>query len=211
MQHSRYTCIVAAVSNVAHCSGCLEDESTHTKYIICMCGDGGRVVIGLHTDPENRGTGAYQLLTLYTHGVPHVDCEGPNAVTRTNLLLPPGRKALKTHPHWESNRALQFHACMCKSRTARSMCALRHVHTSHLIARQAEPAPLHRLARFRLRIALPLLPAPAAAPALRPVLLPLLLLSVLAWRQAIQLHTPILRGLRSYTTTIQRGGVLSVV
>jgi hypothetical protein len=48
------------------------------------------LVIRLHTDPENRGTGAYQLLTLYTHGVPHVDCEGPSAVTRTNLLLPPG-------------------------------------------------------------------------------------------------------------------------
>jgi hypothetical protein len=42
------------------------------------------VVIRLHTDPENRGTGAYQLLTPYTHGVPHVDCEGPSAVTRTN-------------------------------------------------------------------------------------------------------------------------------
>ena len=45
------------------------------------------MVIRLHTDPENRGTGAYQLLTPYTHGVPHVDCEGPSAVTRTNLLL----------------------------------------------------------------------------------------------------------------------------
>jgi hypothetical protein len=54
------------------------------------------VVIRLHTDPENRGTGAYQLLTPYTHGVPHVDCEGPSAVTRTNLLLPPGRKAPET-------------------------------------------------------------------------------------------------------------------
>jgi hypothetical protein len=52
------------------------------------------VVIRLHTDPENRGTGAYQLLTPYTHGVPHVDCEGPSAVTRTNLLLPPGRKVM---------------------------------------------------------------------------------------------------------------------
>jgi hypothetical protein len=56
------------------------------------------VVIRLHTDPENRGTGAYQLLTPYTHGVPHVDCEGPSAVTRTNLLLPPGRKAPETRP-----------------------------------------------------------------------------------------------------------------
>jgi hypothetical protein len=52
-----------------------------------MSGDGGRVVIRLHTDPENWGTGAYQLLTPYTHGVPHVDCEGPSAVTRTNPLL----------------------------------------------------------------------------------------------------------------------------
>jgi hypothetical protein len=55
-------------------------------------GDVGREVIRLHTDPEIRGTGAYLLLTPYTHGAPHVDCEGPCAVTRTNLLLPPGRK-----------------------------------------------------------------------------------------------------------------------
>jgi hypothetical protein len=47
---------------------------------MCVCGDGGREVICLHTDPENRGTGAYLLLTPYTHGVPHVDCEGPCAV-----------------------------------------------------------------------------------------------------------------------------------
>jgi hypothetical protein len=45
------------------------------------------VVIRLHTDPENQGTGAYQLLTPYTHGVPHVDCEGPSAVTRTNQIM----------------------------------------------------------------------------------------------------------------------------
>jgi hypothetical protein len=44
---------------------------------ICVCGDGAREVIRLHTDPKNRGTGAYLLLTPYTHGVPHVDCEGP--------------------------------------------------------------------------------------------------------------------------------------
>jgi hypothetical protein len=45
---------------------------------IYVSGDGGRVVIRLHTDPENRGTGAYQLLIPYTHGVPHVDCDGPS-------------------------------------------------------------------------------------------------------------------------------------
>ena len=54
------------------------EEQWHTY----MSGDGGRVVIRLHTDPENRGTGAYQLLTPYTHGVPHVDCEGLSAVTQ---------------------------------------------------------------------------------------------------------------------------------
>jgi hypothetical protein len=64
------------------------------------------VVIRLHTDAENRGTGAYQLLTPYKHGVPHVDCEGPSAVTRTNLLLPPGRKAPETRPHREPNRVV---------------------------------------------------------------------------------------------------------
>ena len=52
-----------------------------------MCGDGERVV--MPTDPENRGGGAYQLLTPYTQGVPHVDCGGPSAVTGTNLLLLP--------------------------------------------------------------------------------------------------------------------------
>jgi hypothetical protein len=63
--------------------------------IICMCGDGGRVVICLNTHPENQGRGAYQLLTPCTHGVPHVDCEGPGAVTRTNAgweLVPQDRQ-----------------------------------------------------------------------------------------------------------------------
>ena len=53
-----------------------------------MCGDGGRVVIHLHTDPENQGTGASQLLTPYTHGVPHVDCQAEwYCCTRMWLLM----------------------------------------------------------------------------------------------------------------------------
>jgi hypothetical protein len=67
------------------------------------------VVIRLHTDPENRGTGAYQLLTPYTHGVPHVDCEGPSAVTRTSLLLPPGRKT--PEPARIGNRTVYLEKC----------------------------------------------------------------------------------------------------
>jgi hypothetical protein len=70
------------------------------------------VVIRHHTDPENRGAGAYQLLTPYTHGVPHEDCEGPSAVTRANLLLPPGRKAPETRPHRESNRVPREMQCI---------------------------------------------------------------------------------------------------
>jgi hypothetical protein len=69
---------------------------------ICVCGDVGREVIQLTHSQGNliQGQGPYLLLTPYTHthGVPHVDCEGPCAVTRTNPLLPPGKKALKTCP-----------------------------------------------------------------------------------------------------------------
>jgi hypothetical protein len=61
---------------------------------VCVCGDVGREVIRLTHSQGNliQGQGPYLLLTPYTHGVPHVDCEGPCAVTRTNPLLPPGRK-----------------------------------------------------------------------------------------------------------------------
>ncbi len=86
-------------------SRCAAGMSCRQALYVCS-GDEGRVVIRLHTDPENRGTGAYQLLTPYTHGVPHVDCEGPSAVTRTNLPLPPGRKAPATRPHREMPLAL---------------------------------------------------------------------------------------------------------
>jgi hypothetical protein len=74
--------------------------------LLCVCGDVGREVIRLTHSQGNliQGQGPYLLLTPYTHGVPHVDCEGPCAVTRTNPLLPPGRKALETCPHQESNR-----------------------------------------------------------------------------------------------------------
>jgi hypothetical protein len=55
-----------------------------------VCGDVGREVIWLTHSQGNliRGQGPYLLLTAYTHGVPHMDCEGPCAVTRTNPLLP---------------------------------------------------------------------------------------------------------------------------
>jgi hypothetical protein len=71
-----------------------------------VCVDVGREVIRLTHSQGNliQGQGPYLLLTSYTHGVPHVDCEGPCAVTRTNPLLPSGRKALDTCPHQESNR-----------------------------------------------------------------------------------------------------------
>jgi hypothetical protein len=62
--------------------------------LIYVCGDVGREVIRLtHFQGQSQGQGPYLLLTPYTHGVPHVDCEGPCAVTRTNPLLPPGGKA----------------------------------------------------------------------------------------------------------------------
>jgi hypothetical protein len=49
-----------------------------------VCGDVGREVIRLtHFQGQSQGQGPYLLLTPYTHGVPHVDCEGPCAVTRT--------------------------------------------------------------------------------------------------------------------------------
>ena len=93
------------------------------------------MVIRLHTDPENRGTGAYQLLTPYTHGVPHVDCEGPSAVTRTNLLLPPGRKAPETRPHRESicksagvSRNHAQHVCVSTGRRGNWCCCYPHLH-----------------------------------------------------------------------------------
>jgi hypothetical protein len=47
----------------------------------CVCGDVGREVIRL-TQGQSQGQGPHLLLTPYTHGVPHVDCEGPCAVTR---------------------------------------------------------------------------------------------------------------------------------
>jgi hypothetical protein len=50
-----------------------------------VCGDVGREVIRLtHFQGQSQGQGPCLLLTPYTHGVPHVDCEGPCAVTRTN-------------------------------------------------------------------------------------------------------------------------------
>jgi hypothetical protein len=57
---------------------------------MCVCGDVGREVIRLtHFQGDlTQGQGPYLLLTPYTHGVPHVDCEGPCAVTRTIFLLP---------------------------------------------------------------------------------------------------------------------------
>jgi hypothetical protein len=46
-----------------------------------VCGDVGREVIRLtHFQGQSQGQGPYLLLTPYTHGVPHVDCEGPCAV-----------------------------------------------------------------------------------------------------------------------------------
>jgi hypothetical protein len=80
------------------------------------------MVIRLHTDPENRGTGAYQLLTPYTHGVPYVDCEGPSAVNQTSVQ---GRKRGQCHrnawqPHQSKTAAalqqlqhLRLHYCSC--------------------------------------------------------------------------------------------------
>jgi hypothetical protein len=47
----------------------------------CVCGDVGREVIRLtHFQGDlTKGQGPYLLLTPYTHGVLHVDCEGPCA------------------------------------------------------------------------------------------------------------------------------------
>jgi hypothetical protein len=48
---------------------------------LCVCGDVGREVIRLtHFQGQSQGQGPYLLLKPYTHGVPHVDCEGPCAV-----------------------------------------------------------------------------------------------------------------------------------
>jgi hypothetical protein len=79
------------------------------KHVFCVCGDGGREVIRLQTDPENQGTGAYLLLTPYTHGVPHVDCEGPCAATRTSLLLPPACFCEVVTGCEHSKQGLQLH------------------------------------------------------------------------------------------------------
>jgi hypothetical protein len=51
---------------------------------VCVCGDVGREVIRLTHSQGNliQGQRPCLLLTPYTHGVPHVDCEGPCAVTR---------------------------------------------------------------------------------------------------------------------------------
>jgi hypothetical protein len=43
-------------------------DSPQPVSFVYVCGDGGREVIRLQTDPENQGTGAYLLLTPYTHG-----------------------------------------------------------------------------------------------------------------------------------------------
>jgi hypothetical protein len=52
-----------------------------------VCGDVGREFSRhTHFQGQSQGQGPYLLLTPYTHGVPHVDCEGPCAVTRTNPL-----------------------------------------------------------------------------------------------------------------------------
>jgi hypothetical protein len=77
-----------------------------TKSSFCVCDDVGREVIRLTHSQGNliHGQGPYLLFTPYTHGVPHVDCEGPCAVTQTNPLLPPGRKALETCRHQQRNR-----------------------------------------------------------------------------------------------------------
>jgi hypothetical protein len=63
--------------------------SADASVCICVCGDVGREVIRLTHSQGNliQGQGPYLLLTPYTHGVLHVDCEGPCAVTRTNPLL----------------------------------------------------------------------------------------------------------------------------
>jgi hypothetical protein len=51
---------------------------------MCVWGDVGREVIRLTHSQGNliQGQGPYLLLTPYTHGVPHVDCEGSCAVTQ---------------------------------------------------------------------------------------------------------------------------------
>lgn len=56
-------------------------------------------------------------------------------------------------------------------------------------------------------MALPLLPTPATTPTLRAVVLPLvlLLLAIVAGRQAVQLHAPVLRDLRTYAATDTQG------
>jgi hypothetical protein len=83
--HKPYICWCLHKSNPALHKSNPAPEALNASTNICMCGDGGRVVIRLHTEHENQCTGAYQLLTPYTHGVPHVDCAAPVlSVTRTN-------------------------------------------------------------------------------------------------------------------------------
>jgi hypothetical protein len=91
----------------AHCS------QSRTPFVcVCVCGEVGREVIRLtHFQGQSQGQGPYLLLTPYTHGVPHVDCEGPCVVTRTKPLLPPGGKAPKTCPH--QDRTVYLEECFC--------------------------------------------------------------------------------------------------
>jgi hypothetical protein len=57
----------------------------------CVCGDVGREVIRLtHFQGQSQGQGPYLLLTPYTHGVPHVDCEGPCAVAKGSCITGSG-------------------------------------------------------------------------------------------------------------------------
>ena len=71
---------------------------------VCVVMWGGRS-FGLHTSKVRAKDRGHTYSLHRTHmGVPHVDCEGPCAVTQTNPLLPPGRKAPETCLHQESNR-----------------------------------------------------------------------------------------------------------
>jgi hypothetical protein len=65
----------------------LELQETKQQQHICVCGDVGREVIRLTHSQGNliQGQGPYLLLTPYTHGVPHMDCEGHVLYTCTAL------------------------------------------------------------------------------------------------------------------------------
>jgi hypothetical protein len=73
---------------------------------IYVCGDVGREVIRLtHFQGDlTQGQGPYLLLTPYTHGVPHVDCEGPWCCDPNQSPAATRRKAPETCPHQGSNR-----------------------------------------------------------------------------------------------------------